>query len=106
MLGLILANPAPPIAPDAKRTVGGLIRSRATLVVSCLAAAGCWWLLHPLLCLCHECASVLPARQAPSIRTCAVTAAPPPPQVCAVSLVGQWMAEAQAKTAGSLRIHM
>jgi hypothetical protein len=30
----------------------------------------------------------------------------PPPQVCAVSLVGQWVAEAQAKLGGSLRIHM
>ena len=27
-------------------------------------------------------------------------------QVCAVSLVGQWIAEAQAKLGGSLRMHM
>ena len=31
---------------------------------------------------------------------------PPALQVCAVSLVGQWIAEAQAKLGGSLRMHM
>eukprot|EP00887_Chlorella_sp_A99_P003475 scaffold7.g3475.t1 len=59
-LALVLANPAPrppPGTPTVQRE-GGLIKSRATLVV------------------------------------------------CAVSLVGQWMAEAQAKLGGSLRMHM
>lgn len=31
---------------------------------------------------------------------------PAPSQVCAVSLVGQWIAEAEAKLGGSLRMHM
>lgn len=42
--------------------------------------------------------------------SCVLTHAHPTPsrmQVCAVSLVGQWIAEAQAKlTPGRLRIHM
>lgn len=47
VLGLILANPAPPFPPEGRhrdgsyRTAGGLIKSRATLVVSgqCLREA-------------------------------------------------------------------
>ncbi|KAI7843193.1 hypothetical protein COHA_003176 [Chlorella ohadii] len=61
VLGLILANPAPPPVqgePRIQKNAQGLIKSRATLVV------------------------------------------------CAVSLVGQWIAEAQAKLNGSLRMHM
>lgn len=58
MLGLMLANPAPPGPLQPATDTQGHIRSRGTLVV------------------------------------------------CAVSLVGQWMAEAEAKLGGSLSIYM
>ena len=34
VLGLILANPAPPLPPGVHKDANGLIKSRATLVVS------------------------------------------------------------------------
>lgn len=35
VLGLILANPAPPLPPGVHKDANGLIKSRATLVVGC-----------------------------------------------------------------------
>ncbi|KAI3434920.1 hypothetical protein D9Q98_002974 [Chlorella vulgaris] len=64
VLGLILANPAPPL-PEWQRRKDGSVRTHDNLICS---------------------------------RATLV--------VCAVSLVGQWVAEAQAKTGGSLKIHM